>query len=381
MKTKIQFIILILLFSTTIYSQTNYTLNGNLGIGGMPTHKLTVEGNSKMTGELTVTEKVKMEGDVEFSGDLKLLNMSTGGTGFERLLYLDDNGKIQKITNDMLGEMVNKLYNLDLPCSGTDINQSPIWSNAPGVLYFEGSPCYLPMRLGVNTNNPSAIFEVETGGSNNYAIRTQGVGPSQKAFTITLNGTDNFTIFGSGKISSNEEISTQSNMGVGANSNNDVQLLVETDATKPVGFCLNSLNTGDDSYGVKILSNNPTVKAFAINDAESGGVDAFRIMGNGYVYATGINVMLKEEFPDYVFEADYKLMPLNELKTYIATNKRLPNMPSAEKVGQNGLDLGESDRLLTEKVEELTLYILLLNDKIEALIKDNKELRIETKNQ
>ncbi len=67
---------------------------------------------------------------------------------------------------------------------------------------------------------------------------------------------------------------------------------------------------------------------------------------------------------DFVFESDYNLMPLTELQTYIAENKHLPEVPSAEKIGENGFKLAEMDALQMLKIEELTLYILQLQEQI-----------------
>ncbi len=118
-----------------------------------------------------------------------------------------------------------------------------------------------------------------------------------------------------------------------------------------------------------------TNKTFSVyNNTEQR--DVFRIYGDGKVYATEINVKLSSDFPDYVFEGDYELKTLNELKDYLKENGRLPNMPSANDVKKNGLNLGETNRLLVEKVEELTLYLIQLNDK---LIEQEKEI-MELKN-
>jgi hypothetical protein len=62
--------------------------------------------------------------------------------------------------------------------------------------------------------------------------------------------------------------------------------------------------------------------------------------------------------PDYVFEQDYLLMSLDELREYIAREKHLPNIPSAEDIKKEGLNISEFQMKLLEKVEELTLYIL-----------------------
>lgn len=66
---------------------------------------------------------------------------------------------------------------------------------------------------------------------------------------------------------------------------------------------------------------------------------------------------------DYVFAKDYDLPTLEEVEKHINTKGHLINMPSAEEVEANGIELGEMNRLLLEKIEELTLYILNQNQK------------------
>ena len=92
-------------------------------------------------------------------------------------------------------------------------------------------------------------------------------------------------------------------------------------------------------------------------------------MGDGKVYATEINVRLASEFPDYVFEDSYKLLSLKSLETYIQENKKLPNMPSAKEVGNKGMNVGQINTLLVEKVEELTLYTIQQQKLIDELMK------------
>ena len=73
------------------------------------------------------------------------------------------------------------------------------------------------------------------------------------------------------------------------------------------------------------------------------------------------------DWPDYVFSDAYRLMPLGEVESHIAANGHLPQMPSAAEVEENGADLGEMNRLLLQKVEELTLYVIDLQKQIEDL--------------
>ena len=77
---------------------------------------------------------------------------------------------------------------------------------------------------------------------------------------------------------------------------------------------------------------------------------------------------------DFVFDEDYKLQELNALEKYIKSNKHLPDVPSAEEVVANGIDLGKMDATLLQKVEELTLYVLQLNKKIDTISLENQTL-------
>ncbi len=72
-------------------------------------------------------------------------------------------------------------------------------------------------------------------------------------------------------------------------------------------------------------------------------------------------------WPDYVFGGNHTLMPLNELEAYVNEHSHLPGVPSAEEVEEQGADLGEMNKLLVEKVEELTLYIIDLQKQINEL--------------
>ena len=61
---------------------------------------------------------------------------------------------------------------------------------------------------------------------------------------------------------------------------------------------------------------------------------------------------------DFVFEKDYRLMPLSELEKYIQIEKHLPEIATAKEMGANGVELGNLNSKLLQKVEELTLYII-----------------------
>jgi len=83
---------------------------------------------------------------------------------------------------------------------------------------------------------------------------------------------------------------------------------------------------------------------------------------------------------DFVFAPNYHLMPLEEVKSYIESNQHLPEIPSAQEMQNNGLDLGEMNIKLLQKIEELTLYQIQLLEALEAQEKRIVELENLIKN-
>jgi hypothetical protein len=82
---------------------------------------------------------------------------------------------------------------------------------------------------------------------------------------------------------------------------------------------------------------------------------------------------------DYVFQPEYKLRPLSDVETFIRKNNHLPEVPSAKEVKQNGVDLGENQVLLLKKIEELTLYVIEQNKKLEEQGKMIEKLKAQMK--
>jgi hypothetical protein len=104
-----------------------------------------------------------------------------------------------------------------------------------------------------------------------------------------------------------------------------------------------------------------------INTSNFGG--DYKLYVGGKILCEELTVKLQQDWPDFVFKNDYKRMPLNELSLYIEQNGHLPNVPTAEEVSENGVNVGEMNAILLQKVEELTLEIIELNKKVEALSK------------
>ena len=95
---------------------------------------------------------------------------------------------------------------------------------------------------------------------------------------------------------------------------------------------------------------------------------------NGGIIAEKVMIKYHTQWPDYVFESDYKLMPMHDLRTFVTQNKHLPEVPSAAEI-ENGLDVGQLQGVLLKKIEELTLYTLQLQEQVERQQAEIEELK------
>ena len=101
----------------------------------------------------------------------------------------------------------------------------------------------------------------------------------------------------------------------------------------------------------------------------------YKLAVNGSAIATSVTVKENSNWPDYVFEKEYDLMPLAKVKQYVDANHHLPEVPSGKEIERTGLNLGDMDKILIKKVEELTLYLIDLKKDNEVLKKENERLK------
>ncbi len=92
----------------------------------------------------------------------------------------------------------------------------------------------------------------------------------------------------------------------------------------------------------------------------------------GTIRAIEVKVESVDKFADFVFEKTYRLPKLSEVNSFIQTNGHLPNIPSATEVKENGMSLVDMQVKLLQKVEELTLYVIEQQKRIEILEKNQK---------
>jgi len=128
-----------------------------------------------------------------------------------------------------------------------------------------------------------------------------------------------------------------------------------------------NVGIGKKSSPLAKLDVNGTLKASAI-EAPSMNINTMTISTltvTSKLWAAEIEVTNLSGWKDYVFDDDYPLMPLSQVEAFIMENRHLPGIPSEKEVMASGFNIAEMNALLLQKIEELTLYVIEFEKKIE----------------
>ncbi len=206
------------------------------------------------------------------------------------------------------------------------------WSGASDDIGVTGYHIYLGNTLHTTVNDSP--------------YQVTGLAPST-SYTITVNAID-----AAGNESANN----------GANT-----ISVTTDAAPGGGG--GSGGSGQWTGDSTILSYDGNV-AIGTTTVQSG----YKLAVDGDIITRKVRVE-QTSWPDYVFKKDYPLPTLEQVREHIRQKGHLPNIPSAKEAEEKGVELGEMDRLLLKKIEELTLYILLQEERLDKQQKEIDALR------
>jgi hypothetical protein len=153
---------------------------------------------------------------------------------------------------------------------------------------------------------------------------------------------------------------TQSALVANGLANRQIRVLLRVSsgsATITLGDPLTVNSTGTTMISQPTYQSNLTGSLF-LNVTNLTGAAGYTLAVGGSAIATSMTVKLQGNWPDYVFKPTYHLPLLSELKTYIDKNHHLPEIPSAQEIAKDGLNLGEMNKVLVKKAEELTLYLI-----------------------
>jgi hypothetical protein len=376
--------------------------SGYVGIGtGTPTNPLTVSGNGNFTGTVTAptfyvgnSNTALSQGTV--AGYSNALTVSSYVSA-SKTIFLANTAGIWAANS---GGTYNSIYYTD-PSNNLDFGDFN--SNFTGglKLYTGGAARVTVLNggnVGIGTTGPNQALDVNGSilSENNNALywrnNTQinasspvyGIGISNTTFSgspatrisdfygllLATNDTDRIAVSTNGKV------------GIGT--------------TAPTANLNVIANNGDWSYGIISAASTNNTKALSV---QKGGNDKFVVYGNGEIIAYGNvlvaktsqvdtayhldvaggiradSVVVNTTGADFVFDDNYQKMSLDELGKYIAQHKHLPDIASAQEMQKDGVSVGALQTKLLQKVEELTLYVIEQNKRIEKLEKENAELR------
>ena len=105
----------------------------------------------------------------------------------------------------------------------------------------------------------------------------------------------------------------------------------------------------------------------------------YKLAVGGSMIAESVKVKLQGAWPDFVFSKKYQLPSLQETEKHILANGHLPGIPSASEVSKEGIDLGEMNKKLLQKIEELTLYLIEMKKENDLQKKDVDYLKSKIK--
>jgi len=138
---------------------------------------------------------------------------------------------------------------------------------------------------------------------------------------------------------------------------------------------------GDGSIGISTGQSAPTLRLTVLDNGNVGigtNTPQSTLAVNGEIAAKKVRVT-PNGWPDYVFSGHYRLPSLAEVEQYIRLHRHLPAVISAAEVTKEGVDLGNNQKVLLQKIEELTLYIIEQNKRIESLEKKVEQLTLHKK--
>jgi len=239
------------------------------------------------------------------------------------------------------------------------------WTDATGGLnhqlnFNDGGIYYRTGSYSLTTWNPWKKFIIESDGK-------VGIGTNNLSANLHVYGAVNPNIILQGPISRLE-------LGVATNNGAYAPFAQVGDIVyRPLGakhgliFLLSNDNNDGTSYikfgdcaneGWVTIFNNRTMRI------------------DGQLFAKEIKIQ-SNVWSDHVFCKDYRLRSIEEVKEFIETNNHLPDIPSEQEVRENGVDLGDMQAKLLQKIEELTLYLINQDKSIHELQKSNQELQNE----
>ncbi len=334
----------------------------NLQAQTVPT--TTITGNLKVSDSLHVINNISTKGSVSAVGDVTATGevVAKDTMRAQKDILIDGNAVVG---GDMKVAGTTSVVGLKVS-GGLVINAAAPMAIDPCLKILLAQPTS-GSNVAVMALDASQILNIENALDANPC-------PTPPVIPFTWN------TYGNHVNSNNRWIGTIENFDFNIKTNSILRMNVKNNGTVNL-FTLNSTTTGafviknnDLNKNVFQVQNNGTTN-IGIGRPLSTGIAANAMLSvDGLILAKEVRVAVSTSthWADYVFDTKYKLMPLNDVESYIKINKHLPDVPSAEEVVKEGIDVNEISATLLKKIEELTLYTIELRKEIELLKSKNK---------
>jgi hypothetical protein len=374
-----------MVFSTPDTNRHFVFENGKVGIGvSSPKAKLEVNGDILFTGQLFTDEGPYQPSPWEINGeDLYYLKGNVGIGIDQPTTSLGVSGTILvgyhvPVPNDQNNLLVEGKVGI-----GTFAPEAPL--DVAGKIRSESlqlTQGFYPGYLLTSDDqghavwtNPETILNIgpwKRQGNNVFVTGYDrvGIGTDQPTESLQING--NMMLSNNGNIKGNRT------------SWQPFKIFAGNDENEPyIALFGNSQNTGSIklySFGTggQIEFHNENMKVMSIradNNVYFGNPDySTNLFVNGEITANQVRVNTSFWW-DKVLKPNYELMPLAELQTFITQNSHLLDIPKEIEVLEQGIDLGEMNGLLLKKIEELTLYLLEQDRKINTLQEELQQIK------
>lgn len=346
-----------LLFHFNAFNQENVLPeNGNVGLGTTtPSARLTVAGSTRIDSTLTVNDSVIMASnarvgsDLKVEGDLYLPNLASLHTlNTETILLTTASGRTIKAEASVLRDA---MYSRNCSAAGGVI-PSPTWANGPNKLFSECPE----VLVGIGTINPSRNLDVIGSAkvsAHVWAQQSLSVGADMNTFSkLNIVNTNRAAVI-QGRAVGNTQSYQRLLFFEYDHADTKIMEVVNT-ASGRTPFALHANGELDIDNGTGRIFHLGTDGALELTNGTS---QTFRVESTGMIRGRRMKLDLNT-WADYVFEPGYHLMPLEEVETFVKNEKHLPNVPSEQELKASGADVMELNKLLMEKVEELTLYLI-----------------------
>jgi len=207
------------------------------------------------------------------------------------------------------------------------------------------------------------IYSKASGTGTKYGIYTEASGSSSYAlYASSTSLTGGYAGYFNGRIFGNGDVA------FGAVAPNPVRLFVQGNAGENILRVRNSVGT------TKFLVN---AEGQVIINSLSEVATGYALSVNGKIAAEELRIEFSQNWPDYVFAENYRLKTLEEVENHIKAEKHLPGIPSAKDIAENGLMVGDMQKNLMEKIEELTLYMIKMNKELKELKTENEAMKLK----